>query len=40
MTQPRDHMSIASQKGKPRMISGALQTHTSGGRTSTTVTAE
>lgn len=24
MTQPRDHMSMASQNGKPRMISGAL----------------
>lgn len=23
-TQPSDHMSIASQKGKPKMISGAL----------------
>lgn len=25
MTHPNDHISIASQKGKPRMISGALQ---------------
>jgi hypothetical protein len=25
ITQPRDHMSIASQNGKPRMISGALK---------------
>lgn len=27
MTHPRDHMSIASQKGRPRMISGALKSH-------------
>ena len=25
MTQPKDHISIASQNGKPRMISGALK---------------
>lgn len=33
MTHPRDHMSIASQKGKPRMISGALQQNSKRERT-------
>ena len=30
ITQPRDHMSMASQKGRPRMISGALGEPTGG----------